>query len=58
MNKYWKYLVYLGIFSLLALIAWELFQTADGGRSDFNIVVVEMPREVLITKRLEGHLEK
>lgn len=58
MNKYWKYLIYLGIFSLLAIAAWEIFQTVSGGREEFNTVVVEMPRDVLITKRLETHLDK
>jgi hypothetical protein len=56
LNTAWKFLVYLGIFSLIAVIGWEVYQITTGGRAEFTLVVVEMPKSVLFTKNLEDHL--
>lgn len=56
LNTAWKYLIFLGIGFLVAVIGWEIYQVSTGGRTDFNVIVVDMPKTILFPKNLEDHL--
>ena len=56
MNKGWKYLMYAGIVFLIAAVAWEVYSVASGDRSEFNLIVLPMPKTQLFTPAMETHL--
>lgn len=56
LNSSWKLLIYVGVFFLILVIGWEIYEVSTGGRSDFSLVVVDMPKTTLFTKNLEDHL--
>lgn len=45
MNKAWRSLMIIAVLGFLAIIGWEIYQIFDGTRADFNVVVVDMPRQ-------------
>ena len=56
MNKTWKLLIAIGVVFLLVVIGWEIFQVVSGGRSNFDLSVIEMDRSNLFTENIEKHL--
>jgi hypothetical protein len=58
MNNSWKYLIIIGIVSLLAVIGWEAYQIATGGRVKFALTVLPMERDYILSPALYELLEK
>lgn len=56
MGNTWKILIVIGVASLLAVVGWEFFQIASGGRTSFSLSVNEMNRSNLISDSVETHL--
>lgn len=56
MNTTWKRLLIIGTIILLLVIGWEVFQIASGGKTSFNLTVLEMGRSNIFSPNLERHL--
>ncbi len=57
MNKGWRNLLIIGVLALLFTVGWEIYQTNDGGRDDFNPFVNVLDRSVLFPVTLENHIK-
>lgn len=56
MGNTWRILIVIGVVSLLAVVGWEFFQIASGGRTSFSLTVNEMNRSNLISDSVESHI--
>lgn len=57
MGNFWKSLIIIGVISIVVLVGWEVFQITTGGRSSFNLSVVNVNRPNLFSESLKKHLE-
>lgn len=57
MNKGWRNLLIIGVLALLFTVGWEIYQTNDGGRDDFNPFVNVLDRSILFPVTLENHIK-
>ena len=57
MTKAWKIIIAIAVVSLLAVVLWEFYQVASGGRTTFSLSVTPMGRNNLFSTNLQDHLE-
>lgn len=57
MNNSWRNLLIIGVLALTITIAWEVSQTSEGVREEFNPIINRMERTVLFPANLEAHIK-
>jgi hypothetical protein len=57
LNRSWLALIFVGIVFLVGYIGFSIYQSYFSAEEEFNPTIVEFERSILISPKLEEHLD-